>query len=81
MVFETSFLRVKNIAMSNTPKNMEQLRADFPILSMQMNGKPLAFLDSAASAQKPSQVIDTMNRVQKADIQTSIAAFIVFHRI
>lgn len=66
MVFETSFLRVKNIAMSNTPKNMEQLRADFPILSMQMNGKPLAFLDSAASAQKPSQVIDTMNRVQKS---------------
>ncbi|MEM7651362.1 MAG: aminotransferase class V-fold PLP-dependent enzyme, partial [Pseudomonadota bacterium] len=38
-------------------------RADFPVLATQMNGKPLAFLDSAASAQKPKAVIDAMNAV------------------
>jgi cysteine desulfurase/selenocysteine lyase len=40
-----------------------QIRADFPVLDAQMNGKPLAFLDSAASAQKPQAVIDAMNAV------------------
>ncbi len=39
-------------------------RNDFPVLSTQMNGKPLAFLDSGASAQKPQAVIDAMNAVQ-----------------
>ncbi len=34
------------------------IRADFPALSTQVNGKPLVYLDNAASAQKPSQVID-----------------------
>ncbi|PCJ00210.1 MAG: cysteine desulfurase [Alphaproteobacteria bacterium] len=38
-------------------------RSDFPALSKTMNGKPLAFLDSAASAQKPQCVIDAMNDV------------------
>ncbi len=42
---------------------MEKFRADFPVLQTQMNGKPLAFLDSAASAQKPQAVIDAMNAV------------------
>src|SRR5262249_51223669 len=35
-------------------------RTDFPILDREMQGKPLVFLDSAASAQKPQQVLDTM---------------------
>ncbi|MCB9988993.1 MAG: cysteine desulfurase [Rhodospirillales bacterium] len=35
-------------------------RADFPVLTQEMNGKPLVYLDSAASAQKPHIVIDTM---------------------
>lgn len=34
------------------------IRADFPALSTQVNGKPLVYLDNAASAQKPTQVID-----------------------
>ncbi|PCJ96357.1 MAG: cysteine desulfurase [Zetaproteobacteria bacterium] len=38
-------------------------RSDFPALSKTMNGKSLAFLDSAASAQKPQCVIDAMNDV------------------
>ena len=39
---------------------IEAYRADFPILQTEMNGKPLVFLDSAASAQKPQVVIDAM---------------------
>lgn len=38
-------------------------RADFPALATTMNGKPLAFLDSGASAQKPRAVIEAMDRV------------------
>ncbi len=34
------------------------VRADFPVLLREVNGSPLAYLDSAASAQKPNQVID-----------------------
>jgi cysteine desulfurase/selenocysteine lyase len=38
----------------------EAVRAEFPILQRQVNGKPLVYLDSAASAQKPRAVIDAM---------------------
>ena len=38
-----------------------KLRADFPIFEQQFHGKPLAFLDSAASSQKPQQMLDAMN--------------------
>ncbi|HFZ8996062.1 TPA: cysteine desulfurase SufS [Citrobacter freundii] len=37
---------------------IEKVRADFPVLTREVNGLPLAYLDSAASAQKPAQVID-----------------------
>ncbi len=37
---------------------VEKVRADFPVLTREVNGLPLAYLDSAASAQKPEQVID-----------------------
>jgi cysteine desulfurase/selenocysteine lyase len=40
-----------------------QVRQDFPCLQQQVNGRPLVFLDSAASAQKPNVVIDTMREV------------------
>ncbi|MHB8732559.1 MAG: aminotransferase class V-fold PLP-dependent enzyme, partial [bacterium] len=36
------------------------IREDFPILRQQMNGKPLVYLDSAATSQKPRQVIDAI---------------------
>jgi cysteine desulfurase/selenocysteine lyase len=36
------------------------LRADFPILAQEINGKPLAYLDSAVTAQKPRQMLDAM---------------------
>ena len=38
--------------------SVERVRADFPVLTREVNGQPLAYLDSAASAQKPHQVID-----------------------
>jgi cysteine desulfurase / selenocysteine lyase len=42
------------------PFDVEALRAEFPILSRQVNGRPLVYLDSAASAQKPRAVIKAM---------------------
>ena len=38
--------------------SVERVRADFPVLAREVNGQPLAYLDSAASAQRPNQVID-----------------------
>ncbi|WP_349371892.1 cysteine desulfurase [Salinarimonas sp.] len=43
------------------PYDVEAVRRDFPILSQQVYGKPLVYLDSAASAQKPKAVIDAMS--------------------
>ena len=40
--------------------DIDKIRADFPILSRQVNGKSLVYLDSAASAQKPNQVIEAL---------------------
>ncbi len=37
-------------------------RADFPVLEREINGHPLVYLDSAASSQKPRQVIEAMER-------------------
>ncbi len=41
--------------------DVEKIRADFPILSRQVNGRPLVYLDNGASAQKPKVVIDAMS--------------------
>ena len=41
--------------------DVQKLRADFPILSRKVNGKPLVYLDNGASAQKPQVVIDAIN--------------------
>ncbi|MFN9336134.1 MAG: aminotransferase class V-fold PLP-dependent enzyme [Alphaproteobacteria bacterium] len=42
--------------------DVQRIRQDFPILSQPQHGKPLVFLDSGASAQKPRAVIDAMTR-------------------
>lgn len=44
------------------PFDVEAIRRDFPILSREINGKPLIYLDSGASAQKPQAVIDAMSQ-------------------
>lgn len=50
-------------AVGNGSYDVMRLRQDFPALAMQVYGKPLVYLDNAASAQKPKQVLD---RLQKA---------------
>ena len=47
-------------AVSNGSYDVEKLRADFPALAMQVYGKPLVYLDNAASAQKPQAVLDRL---------------------
>ncbi|MEY8834482.1 cysteine desulfurase [Phaeobacter italicus] len=42
--------------------DVEKIRSDFPILSREVNGKPLTYLDNGASAQKPQVVIDAITR-------------------
>jgi cysteine desulfurase / selenocysteine lyase len=49
------------VAVTTRPRlDAQKLRADFPIFEQQIHGKPLSFLDSAASAQKPRQVLDAI---------------------
>ena len=47
--------------------DVDKIRADFPILSRQVNGKPLVYLDNGASAQKPRQVIDAITRAYEGE--------------
>src|SRR5688572_21541168 len=42
--------------------DVETVRADFPILRRQVHGKPLVYLDNAATTQKPRQVLDAISR-------------------
>ncbi|NKX36752.1 cysteine desulfurase [Rhodobacteraceae bacterium R_SAG4] len=42
--------------------DVEKIRSDFPILSREVNGKPLTYLDNGASAQKPQVVIDAVTK-------------------
>ncbi|SMR71866.1 cysteine desulfurase [Aliiroseovarius halocynthiae] len=42
--------------------DIDKIRSDFPILSREVNGKPLTYLDNGASAQKPQVVIDAITR-------------------
>ena len=55
--------------------NIEQIRNDFPILQRKIHGKPLVYLDNAATSQKPKKVIESMNDYYKnhnANIHRSI---------
>ena len=49
------------------PFDADSVRADFPILSRTVHGKPLVFLDSGASAQKPRAVIDAISQCYEAE--------------
>lgn len=44
----------------NKPFDITAIRRDFPILSIEVNGKPLVYFDNAATTQKPQQVIDAL---------------------
>ncbi|HEY4030926.1 MAG TPA: cysteine desulfurase [Caulobacteraceae bacterium] len=45
--------------------DVEAVRAEFPVLTREVNGKPLIYMDSGASAQKPKAVIDAMTQVME----------------
>ena len=47
--------------------DVEKIRADFPILSTTVNGRPLVYLDNGASAQKPQVVIDAISRAYSGE--------------
>ena len=50
--------------MADTPGyDIERVRADFPILREEVRGRPIAYLDNAASSQKPRAVLDAVNRM------------------
>src|SRR5438874_12629279 len=56
--------------LSNTviaPFDVEKIREDFPVLKQNIHGKPLVYLDSAATAQKPFAVIDAIRRFHEVD--------------
>lgn len=52
---------------SNRAFDVDRIRADFPALHQSIKGKPLVYLDNAASAQKPQQVIDAISRFYAHD--------------
>ena len=54
-------------AVSNGSYDVARIRADFPALAMQVYGKPLVYLDNAASAQKPNAVLDRMTEAYKSE--------------
>ncbi len=56
-----------NALMKPPAFDVARIRADFPILARQVYGKPLVYLDNAASAQKPRSVIDAMTHFMETD--------------
>jgi cysteine desulfurase/selenocysteine lyase len=54
-------------AVSNGAYDVNRIRADFPALSMQVYGKPLVYLDNAASAQKPNAVLERIQRAYTSE--------------
>jgi len=54
-------------AVTNGSYDVGRVREDFPILSMQIHGKPLIYLDNAASAQKPQAVLDRMTKAYTSE--------------
>jgi len=54
-------------AVSNGSYDVQRVREDFPILAMQVYGKPLVYLDNAASAQKPTAVLDRLTQAYTSE--------------
>src|SRR5215468_2439867 len=54
-------------AVTNGAYDVARIREDFPILAMQVYGKPLVYLDNAASAQKPKAVLDRLSLAYTAE--------------
>lgn len=54
-------------SMTNPKRDWKQIRADFPILDQEVHGRPLAYLDNAATSQKPRAVIEALVRYYERD--------------
>src|SRR5207344_1660910 len=54
-------------AVMNGAYDVARMREDFPALAMKVYGKPLVYLDNAASAQKPTAVLDAMTEAYKTE--------------
>jgi len=63
MKMEREFLAKR----ADAPLDVARVRADFPILREQVNGRPLVYLDNAATTQKPQSVIDTVASYYRHD--------------
>ncbi|MEN6533125.1 MAG: aminotransferase class V-fold PLP-dependent enzyme, partial [Bryobacteraceae bacterium] len=48
-------------SLTDSGLNIWKIREDFPILSREVHGKPLVYLDNAATTQKPRSVLDAIN--------------------
>src|SRR4051794_17692697 len=51
----------------STTFDVERIREDFPVLKQTIHGKPLVYLDSAATSQKPSAVVDAIRHFHEVD--------------
>jgi cysteine desulfurase / selenocysteine lyase len=54
-------------AVTNGSYDVERVREDFPILAMKVHGKPLVYLDNAASAQKPKAVLERLQQAYTSE--------------
>ena len=54
-------------AVKNGSYDVERIRTDFPALNMRVYGKPLVYLDNAASAQKPQAVLDRLTQAYETE--------------
>src|ERR1051325_10101068 len=64
-----SFSRVTPMSPSaiSAPFDVEKSREDFPVLKQTIHGQPLVYLDSAATAQKPTAVVDAIRKFHEVD--------------
>src|SRR5450755_4462794 len=62
-----STLTNQAIAGSDAGFDVERIREDFPVLKQNIHGKPLVYLDSAATAQKPTAVVDAIRKFHEVD--------------
>ncbi|MGH9463714.1 MAG: aminotransferase class V-fold PLP-dependent enzyme, partial [Vicinamibacteria bacterium] len=64
---ESSVVGVRSTPARNSSFDAHRIREDFPILKRKVHGKPLVYLDNAASSQKPKAVIDAISRLYSED--------------
>jgi cysteine desulfurase/selenocysteine lyase len=63
----TTVAKIPQVAAKAQAFDVEKVRSDFPILHQKVHGKPLVYLDNAATAQKPQAVIDALERYYRHD--------------